>query len=69
MPRINRDWERCRSSMLNQGSEIALRGDFSGEIKNNYDFQVQTNTLMPCFLNLFNLNFRTVNGAAKILLG
>ncbi|CAN0036867.1 unnamed protein product, partial [Bubo scandiacus] len=29
MPRINRDWERCRSSMLNQGSEIALRSNFS----------------------------------------
>ncbi|XP_058694567.1 uncharacterized protein LOC131579091 [Poecile atricapillus] len=32
MPRINRDWERCRSIMLNQGSEIALRGNFSGQI-------------------------------------
>lgn len=38
MPRINRDWERRRSSVLNQGSEIALRGNFSGKIQKQWWF-------------------------------
>lgn len=43
--------------MPKQGAEsrvgIALQGNFSAKVKNNYDFQVKINTLMPYFQKLF----------------
>lgn len=43
--------------MPKQGAEsrvgIALQSNFSVKVKNNYDFQVQVNTLMPFSQNLF----------------